>query len=50
MKQPDRDAAYVLIGLGLFVAFALTLILGAKIERGAADLRARQIAAERSDR
>ena len=47
MKQTDRNAALVLVGLGFLLVFALGLILGTKVERAAADLKARQIAVVR---
>ncbi len=44
MKRTNRNVAYVLAGLGYVLVFALGLFLGAKVERGVGDLKARQIA------
>ncbi|MEN6560888.1 MAG: hypothetical protein ABFD52_08955 [Acidobacteriota bacterium] len=47
MRRSKREPALVLVGLGIILVFALGLVLGAKVERAAANLNARQIAGER---
>lgn len=48
MKNIDFKAGLAaLVGLALILIFALGLILGAKVERGVADLKARQAAIAR---
>lgn len=36
MRKLNRDAGLVLIGLAIILAFALGLVLGAKVEQGIA--------------
>ena len=50
MRRIGQEAALVLVGLGIVLIFVLGLILGAKVERAAANLNARQAAAERITR
>jgi len=50
MRRIEREPALVLVGLGVILIFALGLVLGARVERAAADLKTRQISVERITR